>query len=69
MLYTLCELPSNSLTPVICQDLIIISGVHGTFWLSTKVHTQNIGIQKFLLRQSLENFDTEIVKKLRKFQY
>ena len=32
-------------------------------------HAQDIRTRKFLLRKSLEGFGTEIMKKLRKFQY
>ena len=32
-------------------------------------HAQDTRTRKFLLRKSLEGFGTEIMKKLRKFQY
>ena len=33
------------------------------------MHVQSNGTKKFLLRKSLESFDTGIVKKVRRFQY
>ena len=48
---------------------ITISSVHGAFSLSINAHAQSMGTEKFLLSRSLENFDTRIVKRLRKFQY
>ena len=48
---------------------VIISCVHGAFSLSINVHAQNIEIQNFLLRKSLECFDTGIMKRSVKCQY
>ena len=40
-----------------------------SFSLSSNVHAQNTGTQKFLLGKPQQSFDTGLDKKFRKFQY